>query len=80
MSYNQKFFFEDFEANHRKVVFLVDKTSNVDVVYKLDQGLLRRKPVRNLFREPRPNAKHSLYRYANERLDDHREEGEEMGI
>ena len=64
-------------TNRRKVVFLVDKTSNVDVVYRLDQGLLRRMPARHLVR--RPNVKHSLYRCANEHLGDRRGEGVEMG-
>ena len=55
-------------------------TSNADVDYKLDQGPLRRMPARHLVRWPRPTGKHSLYRCANEHLDDHREEGVEMGI
>lgn len=80
LRYNENSKKKKIVTNHRRVVFLVGKTSNVDVVYRLDQGPLRRMPARHLVRGPRPNAKHSLYRCANEHLDDHREAGVEMGI
>lgn len=66
-------------TNHRKVVFRVGRTSNVDVVYRLDQGPLRRMPARHLVHGPRTSAKHLLYHSANEHLDAHREEEAKMG-